>query len=86
MTHWAAWSWRFRPDEFKVLSTDGPVAGASLVDWPIDYEELEPWYEKAEWDFGVAGTAGYPGPRHHRGGYSDDQMMGRDVIKPVWGV
>ena len=21
MTHWAAWSWRFRPDEFRVLST-----------------------------------------------------------------
>jgi len=31
-------------------------------------------------------AAGYPGPRHHRGGYSDDQMMGRDVIKPVWDV
>lgn len=75
MTHWAAWSWRFRPDEFKVLTTEGAVAGASLVDWPIDYEELEPWYEKAEWDFGVAGKAGsnpfearrrkaYPNPAH----------------------
>ena len=75
MTHWAAWSWRFRPDEFKVLSTEGPVAGASLADWPIDYNELEPWYEKAEWDFGVSGTAGsnpfegtrrkaYPNPAH----------------------
>lgn len=75
MTHWAAWSWRFRPDEFKVLSTEGPVAGASLADWPIDYAELEPWYEKAEWDFGVSGTAGsnpfeanrrkaYPNPAH----------------------
>jgi choline dehydrogenase-like flavoprotein len=58
LTHWAAWSWRFRPDEFKVLSTEGPVAGASLADWPIDYDELEPFYEKAEWDFGVSGTAG----------------------------
>ncbi len=75
MTHWAAWSWRFRPDEFKVLSTDGPVAGASLADWPIDYDELEPYYEKAEWEFGVAGNAdanpfegarkkAYPNPPH----------------------
>jgi len=75
MTHWAAWSWRFRPDEFNVLSTEGPVAGASLADWPIDYAELEPWYEKAEWDFGVSGIAGsnpfegtrrkaYPNPAH----------------------
>jgi len=29
-------------------------------------------------------AAGYPGPRHHSGGYSDDQMMGKEVIKPVW--
>jgi len=32
MVHWSAWSWRFRPDEFRVLSTEGPVEGASL-DW-----------------------------------------------------
>ena len=56
-THWAGWSWRFRPDEFKVLSTEGPVAGASLVDWPISYEEMEPYYEKAEWEFGLSGDA-----------------------------
>jgi len=75
LTHWAAWSWRFRPDEFKVLSTEGPVAGASLTDWPIDYDELEPFYEQAEWDFGVSGSAGanpfaaprkkgFPNPAH----------------------
>jgi choline dehydrogenase-like flavoprotein len=58
MTHWSGWAWRFRPDEFKVLSTEGPVAGASLADWPVDYAELEPFYEKAEWDFGVAGDGG----------------------------
>jgi choline dehydrogenase-like flavoprotein len=75
MTHWSAWSWRFRPDEFKVLSTEGPVAGTSLADWPISYDELEPFYEKAEWEFGVAGDVnanpfspprqkGYPNPAH----------------------
>jgi len=75
LTHWAAWSWRLRPDEFKVLSTEGPVAGASLADWPVDYAEMEPFYEKAEWDFGVAGSAGsnpfaaprrkgFPNPAH----------------------
>lgn len=66
MLHWSAWSWRFRPDEFRVLSEEGPVEGASLADWPIDYEELEPYYERAEWDFGVAGDAGanpYGAPR-----------------------
>jgi gluconate 2-dehydrogenase gamma chain len=29
-------------------------------------------------------VAGYPGPRHHRGGYSDAQMIGKEAIKPVW--
>jgi choline dehydrogenase-like flavoprotein len=57
MTHWAAWAWRFRPDDFKVLSAEGPVAGASLADWPFDYAELAPWYDKAEREFGVAGEA-----------------------------
>jgi choline dehydrogenase-like flavoprotein len=75
MTHWAAWSWRFRPDEFRVRSIEGSVAGASLADWPITYDELEPFYERAEWDFGVSGEAqanpfaaprkkAYPNPAH----------------------
>ncbi len=75
MTHWAGWSWRFRPDEFRVLSTEGPVEGASLADWPFGYDELEPYYQKAEWDFGVAGVGdanpfqaarkkGFPNPPH----------------------
>ena len=75
MTRWAAWSWRYRRDDFKALSAEGPVEGASLADWPIDYEELEPYYERAEWEFGVSGDGGanpfaplrkkeYPNPPH----------------------
>jgi choline dehydrogenase-like flavoprotein len=75
ITHWDGMSWRFRPDEFRVLSTEGSVAGASLADWPISYEDMAPFYEKAEWDFGISGTAGshktepsrargYPNPPH----------------------
>jgi choline dehydrogenase-like flavoprotein len=75
MTHWSAWSWRFRPDDFRVLSHEGPVAGASLADWPFPYDEIEPYYEKAEWEFGVSGDGAgnpfgaprkkdYPNPPH----------------------
>ena len=75
MTHWSAWSWRFRPDDFRVRSAEGTVAGASLADWPFPYEEIEPFYERAEWDFGVSGSGGanpfgaprkkdYPNPPH----------------------
>ena len=29
MTHWAGWAWRFRPDDFKVLSREGPLEGGN---------------------------------------------------------
>jgi choline dehydrogenase-like flavoprotein len=64
--HWGSWSWRFRPDELRVLSGEGPVKGASIADWPISYAELEPWYTIAEQALGIAGTAGanpFEGPR-----------------------
>jgi gluconate 2-dehydrogenase gamma chain len=28
--------------------------------------------------------AGYPGPRHHSGGYSEAQMIGEEAISPIW--
>ena len=28
--------------------------------------------------------AGYPGPRHHQGGYSPGEMMGEITITPIW--
>ncbi len=30
-------------------------------------------------------VAGYPGPRHHGGGYSPEQMIGEEAIITVWG-
>ncbi len=36
-------------------STYGTVEGSTLDDWPISYTDLEPYYEKAEWEIGVAG-------------------------------
>jgi choline dehydrogenase-like flavoprotein len=69
MVIWGGWNWRFRPDEFRVLSTEGPVPGASLADWPIGYAELEPYYERAEQQFGVSGdaSANLFGPPRKRG-------------------
>jgi gluconate 2-dehydrogenase gamma chain len=37
-------------------------------------------------DFAGWKVVGYPGPRHHLGGYSPDQMLGRAKIKTVWGT
>jgi choline dehydrogenase-like flavoprotein len=75
MTRWSGWSWRFREDDFRVLSSEGPLAGAALADWPFGYAELAPCYDRAEREFGVSGLAGsnpfappragpYPNPPH----------------------
>ena len=49
--HWH----RNMPSDFCVRSLDG-VAD----DWPLTYEELEPYYERVERDFAVSGLAGDP--------------------------
>ncbi|NMB35872.1 MAG: GMC family oxidoreductase [Firmicutes bacterium] len=52
---YGAMGWRFMPEDFKMKSVYGTVEGSTLEDWPITYEDLEPYYEKAEWEIGVAG-------------------------------
>ncbi|QOP42419.1 GMC family oxidoreductase [Sulfurimonas marina] len=46
---------RLKPQDFKLLSTYGAIEGANIVDWPISYEELEPYYDKVEKVIGVSG-------------------------------
>ncbi|MBI3679779.1 MAG: GMC family oxidoreductase [Acidobacteria bacterium] len=56
--HYTANYWRFHEIDFQERSRWGPVPGASLEDWPIQYAELEPYYTKAEQELGVSGLAG----------------------------
>jgi choline dehydrogenase-like flavoprotein len=56
--HFNANFWRLHEIDFIEGSRLGPIAGASLVDWPITYAELEPYYTKVEWEVGVSGLAG----------------------------
>ena len=60
-THWAGASLRFQEHEWKAATTYGPVLGASLLDWPIDADEMDPWYAKAEDKLGVTRTGDRPG-------------------------
>ncbi len=57
--HFTANFWRFREIDFKERSLLGPISGTNFADWPISYEELEPFYTKVDWDIGVSGA---PGP------------------------
>ncbi len=46
--HWAGASLRIQPHEFKARTAYGNIAGTNLLDWPLDYEELAPYYTRAE--------------------------------------
>lgn len=52
---WAGAYPRLKPSDFRVRSLDG-VAD----DWPLDYEELAPYYTESERLFAVAGLNGNP--------------------------
>jgi choline dehydrogenase-like flavoprotein len=53
---YGAMAWRFMTQDFRMRSTYGSLEGSTLEDWPISYDELEPFYEKAEWEIGVSGA------------------------------
>ena len=54
--HWTGTSLRMQAHEFKARTTYGDVENTSLVDWPISYDELSPYYDRAEDHMGVTGT------------------------------
>lgn len=58
--HWNGLSYRLQEHEFRARSEYGTVDGASLVDWPLTLDELEPFYNRAEDKMGVTGTHGIP--------------------------
>ncbi len=49
MRHWLGTSLRNVPNDFRMYS-----AYKKFVDWPLSYDDIEPWYEKAEWEIGVS--------------------------------
>ncbi|HHA19762.1 MAG TPA: GMC family oxidoreductase, partial [Methylophaga sp.] len=46
---------RLKPEDFRLLSEFGPIEGANIVDWPISYDDLEPYYTKVEQLVGISG-------------------------------
>jgi len=63
--HWAGWTWRHTPWDFKVRTATIERYGARAIpeectiqDWPVTYDELEPFYDKFEYTCGISGTAG----------------------------
>jgi gluconate 2-dehydrogenase alpha chain len=76
LLHWTGQASRFMPGDFKIYTNEiasgmaeragADLKGYDVVDWPLSYDDLEPYYERFEWEFGVSGTAGsnpFAGPR-----------------------
>src|SRR3954454_7887245 len=73
--HYGAVSWRFHDDDFRVRSATTDRYGASAIpedcsvtDWPLSYADLEPYYDRAEYELGVSGKAGNLQGRKIEGG------------------
>ncbi|SDO36624.1 Choline dehydrogenase [Nakamurella panacisegetis] len=78
MIHYAGYTPRFHPSDFRTRSTDGVGA-----DWPITYRDLKPYYELIEAELPVAGQDWpwgdphrYPHHAHPVGGNGDVFLRG----------
>jgi gluconate 2-dehydrogenase alpha chain len=63
--HWGCAAYRFRAADFTMRSSIEERFGkgslpedTTAVDWPITYDDLEPFYDRAEYEQGVSGEAG----------------------------
>ena len=63
--HWNGQTWRFLPDDFRIHSHITEKYGAGFLpadhhiqDWPVSYDELEPYYDRFEYVAGISGKAG----------------------------
>ncbi|MEO1483575.1 MAG: GMC family oxidoreductase [Myxococcota bacterium] len=53
--HWSGFAYRWRPEDFRIRDLLGPIAGATHANWPISYDELEPFYTKVDAEVGISG-------------------------------
>ena len=76
LLHWTGQSSRYMPGDFKLYTNEiesgnaerahADLTGYDIIDWPLSYDDLEPYYENFEWEFGISGEAGanpFAGPR-----------------------
>ena len=87
--HYGALSWRFHEDDFRARSQTIERYGASalpdessLIDWPLSYADLEPYYDRAEYELGVSGKAGNLQGRKVEGGNPHEAPRMRDYPVP----
>ncbi len=70
MVHYAGYTPRFHPSDFSTMTDDGVGA-----DWPINYQDLRPHYERIEAELPVAGQ-NWPWGHPHRYPFSPHPISG----------
>ncbi|MCC7381217.1 MAG: GMC family oxidoreductase [Deltaproteobacteria bacterium] len=56
--HMSGFFLRLHPEDFRAKTLFGAPTGSTIEDWPISYDELEPWYTRMEYLLGVGGIDG----------------------------
>ena len=64
--HYSMIAMRAHPEDFRRLSLEGEVAGADMQNWPLTFEDLEPYYEEVEEALQIAGPTFYPWGKRRR--------------------
>ena len=73
MVHYAGYTPRFHPSDFHTFSANGVGA-----DWPIEYDDLRPYYEQMEEELPVAGQD-WPWGDPHKYRYSPHPIAGNGM-------
>lgn len=65
--HYGGWMRRFHPHHFRARSRVEEngwqhllLPDSTLADWPVTYEDLEPYYSRLEWEIGISGVNTHP--------------------------
>ena len=64
--HYSMVAMRAHPEDFRRRTLEGEIAGADVCDWPLTFEELEPYYEEVEEALQIAGPTFYPWGKRRR--------------------
>ena len=63
--HWNGQNWRYLPTDFRIRSHIEERYGKKFIpddmtvqDWPLSYDDLEPYYDQWEYLCGISGQAG----------------------------
>ncbi len=91
--HYGAVSWRFHEVDFRarshLIERYGRKAipeDSTLADWPVSYADLEPYYDRIEYELGVSGKAGNLQGRKVAGGNPFEAPRRREFPLPPLAV